>query len=134
MTEQTSKTDERTILIVEDDETSFLLLQVYLSQKNYKILYASNGKMAVDIFRQNKNIDLILMDLKMPILDGYKAAGEIRELDEKIPIIAQTAYALSGDSEKAINAGCTDYITKPIKKDLLLAKIENLLNKHSATR
>src|SRR5690606_39270720 len=124
MTEQTSKTDERTILIVEDGETSFLLLQVYLSQKNYKILYASNGKMAVDIFRQNKNIDLILMDLKMPRLDGNQRGGEIRELDEKTPILAPTAYALSGDSEKAINAGCPGYITNPIKKDLLLAKIE----------
>jgi CheY-like chemotaxis protein len=82
----------------------------------------------VDLFRENRDIDLILMDLKMPVVDGYIATLKIREMDKKIPIIAQTAYALAGDSKKAMDAGCTDYITKPIKKEILLSKVERLLN------
>lgn len=128
MAEETTKTDRKTILIVEDDETSFMLLSVFLSQGNYKLLYAANGRIAVDLFRENRDIDLILMDLKMPVVDGYIATRKIREMDKKIPIIAQTAYALAGDSKKAMDAGCTDYITKPIKKEILLSKVERLLN------
>jgi len=128
MARETTKTDGKTILIVEDDETSFMLLSVFLSQGNYKLLYAANGRIAVDLFRENRDIDLILMDLKMPVVDGYIATLKIREMDKKIPIIAQTAYALAGDSKKAMDAGCTDYITKPIKKEILLSKVERLLN------
>lgn len=124
MTEKTLKSDEKTILIVEDDETSLMLLRVYLAQENYKILYAPDGKIAVQIFNENPNICLILMDLKMPVMDGYEATRQIRKSNKNIPIIAQTAYALSGDSEKAMKAGCSDYITKPIKKEVLLSKIE----------
>lgn len=128
MAEETTKTDRKTILVVEDDETSFMLLSVFLSQGNYKLLYAANGEIAVDLFRENRDIDLILMDLKMPVVDGYIATRKIREMDKNIPIIAQTAYALAGDSKKAMDAGCTDYITKPIKKEILLSKVERLLN------
>ncbi len=128
MAEEMTKTDRKTILVVEDDETSFMLLSVFLSQGNYKLLYAANGQIAVDLFRENRDIDLILMDLKMPVVDGYIATLKIREMDKKIPIIAQTAYALAGDSKKAMDAGCTDYITKPIKKEILLSKVERLLN------
>jgi len=128
MAEEMTKPDRKTILVVEDDETSFMLLSVFLSQGNYKLLYAANGQIAVDLFRQNRDIDLILMDLKMPVMNGYQATRKIREMDRNIPIIAQTAYALAGDSEKAMDAGCTDYITKPIKKEILLSKVERLLN------
>ena len=128
MAEEMTKTDRKTILVVEDDETSFMLLSVFLSQGNYKLLYAANGQIAMDLFRENRDIDLILMDLKMPVVDGYIATRKIREMDKKIPIIAQTAYALAGDSKKAMDAGCTDYITKPIKKEILLSKVERLLN------
>jgi two-component system, cell cycle response regulator DivK len=127
MTEKAIHTKENTILIVEDDETSSILLQVFLSKGNYKLLYAVNGKMAVRMFRENPNIDLILMDLKMPVLDGYEATRQIREMNANIPILAQSAYAMSGDSKKALDAGCNDYITKPVKKEELLAKIKTLL-------
>lgn len=127
MTEKAIHTEENSILIVEDDETSSILLQVFLSRGNYKLLYAVNGKMAVQMFRENPNIDLILMDLKMPVMDGYEATRQIREINANIPIIAQSAYAMSGDSEKALDAGCNDYVTKPVKKEELLAKIKTLL-------
>jgi two-component system, cell cycle response regulator DivK len=127
MTEKANHTKENTILIVEDDETSSILLQVFLSQGNYKLLFAVNGKMAVQMFRENPDINLILMDLKMPVLDGYEATRQIRKLNTNIPIIAQSAYAMSGDSEKALKAGCNDYVTKPVKKEELLARINALL-------
>ncbi len=127
MAEKVINTNSKVILIVEDDETSFLLLQAYLAPRNYKLLYATNGKEAIDLFKDNPEIDLILMDLKMPVLDGYLATKQIREFDSKIPIIAQTAYALSGDSEKALQAGCDDYVTKPISRNDLLSKIDALL-------
>jgi CheY-like chemotaxis protein len=127
MTEKAIHTEENTILIVEDDETSSILLQVYLSKEKYNLLYAVNGKMAVQMFRENPDIDLILMDLKMPVMDGYEATRQIKEMNRNIPIIAQSAYALSGDNVKALEAGCDDYVTKPVKKGELLAKIEALL-------
>jgi CheY-like chemotaxis protein len=127
MTEKAIHTEENTILIVEDDETSSILLQVYLSKEKYNLLYAVNGKMAVQMFRENPDIDLILMDLKMPVMDGYEATRQIKEMNKNIPIIAQSAYALSGDNVKALEAGCDDYVTKPVKKEELLAKIEALL-------
>jgi CheY-like chemotaxis protein len=127
MTEKAIHTEENTILIVEDDETSSILFQVYLSKEKYNLLYAVNGKMAVQMFRENPDIDLILMDLKMPVMDGYEATRQIKEMNKNIPIIAQSAYALSGDNVKALEAGCDDYVTKPVKKEELLAKIEALL-------
>lgn len=127
MTEKTIHTEENTILIVEDDETSSILLQVFLSQGNYKLLFAVNGKMAVQMFSENPNINLILMDLKMPVMDGYEATRQIREMNTNIPIIAQSAYAMSGDSKKALEAGCDDYVIKPVKKEELLAKVKALL-------
>jgi CheY-like chemotaxis protein len=123
------KTTQKVILIVEDDETSFMLLQAYLAPWNYKLLYALNGKHAIELFLENPETSLILMDLKMPVMDGYEATRQIRAFNKSIPVIAQTAYALSGDSEKAIKAGCDDYITKPIKKEELIRKVEKWLNK-----
>ena len=123
------KTTQKVILIVEDDETSFMLLQAYLAPWNYKLLYALNGKHAIELFLENPETSLILMDLKMPVMDGYEATRQIRAFNKSIPVIAQTAYALSGDSEKAMKAGCDDYITKPIKKEELIRKVEKWLNK-----
>lgn len=128
MTEEALKSEGKNngqiILIVEDDETSYMLLKALLAPGNYKLIYASNGKEAIQTFRDNPETELILMDLKMPVMDGYEATRQIREFDKKIPIIAQTAYALSGDNKKALEAGCDDYVTKPIRKEELLKKIE----------
>ena len=111
------------ILVAEDDETSELHLSIILSEIAKEVIFAKTGKQAVEMMRQNQDIDLVLMDIKMPVMDGYTATKKIREFNKKVVIIAQTAYALSGDREKAIEAGCDDYIAKPVKKDHLLSII-----------
>ena len=130
MTNQPFKTNtdlpQNVILVAEDDDISFALLQVLLSNNN-KLIRAKNGEEVVKAFKANPEIDLILMDLKMPVMDGYEATREIRKLDSDIPIIAQTAYALSGDDNKALSAGCNDYVSKPIKKEKLIEKVEKYL-------
>jgi CheY-like chemotaxis protein len=93
------------------------------------ILKVKNGIDAIEICRQNPDIDLIMMDIRMPLLGGYEATKQIREFNKEVIIIAQTAYGLSGDKEKAIEAGCDDYISKPIKKHELLALIQKYFNK-----
>ncbi|MBI9037633.1 MAG: response regulator, partial [Bacteroidales bacterium] len=82
------------------------------------------GEEAVEICRNNPDIDLILMDIKMAKMDGYEATRQIRKFNKDVVIIAQTAHALSGHREKALEAGCNDYISKPIKKEVLLSKIK----------
>ena len=85
---------------------------------------ASNGEEAVEICKKNKEIDLILMDIQMPGINGYEATRQIREFNKNVVIIAQTAFGLSGDKEKSIEAGCNEYISKPIIKENLLALIQ----------
>ncbi|MGM0620923.1 MAG: PAS domain S-box protein, partial [Bacteroidota bacterium] len=116
--------NEATILVAEDDEISFTLLEIMLSKENFKLIRANNGNEAVEMVRKNPEIDLVIMDVKMPEKDGLEATREIREFNKKIPVIAQTAYALSGDKEKALEAGCNDYISKPLQRNDLL----NMLN------
>jgi two-component system, cell cycle response regulator DivK len=113
----------KVILIAEDDDTSFALFKAYLSRSNYTILYARNGVETLDLMKKHPETDLILMDLKMPVMDGFEATRKIREFNKSIPIIAQTAYALSGDKQRALDVGCDDYISKPINKEELLEKI-----------
>lgn len=117
------------ILVAEDDPVSMMYIESILASENCLLLKASNGKEAVEVFENNPGIDLILMDLKMPVLNGYEATKMIRKINRQVPIIAQTAYALSGDREVAIDAGCNDYISKPINKTGLIQKIIYLLQK-----
>ena len=112
------------ILIAEDDETSRQLLSIMLDKYSNVILEADNGAKAVEICRNNPDIDLILMDIQMPEMNGYLATEKIRKFNKDVLIIAQTGFAQMGDREKTINAGCTDYITKPIKREKLYAIIE----------
>ena len=119
--------NQNLILVAEDDDTSYALLQVYLKKENYPLLRAVNGKQTIKMYKENPGISLILMDLKMPIMDGYEATREIRKINSEVPIIAQTAYALSGDSKKAMDAGCDDYVTKPINKEEMLEKLKRNL-------
>ena len=108
------------ILIVEDDEGSSQLLSYMLNSMAKEIISVTNGFEAVEACKNNTDIDLILMDIQMETLNGYKATEQIRKFNKNVIIIAQTALALSGDREKSILAGCDDYITKPIhKKDLV---------------
>lgn len=124
---QDQQMEKKIILIAEDDDTSFALFQVYLSKEKFRLLRTTNGEQTIEIFRKNPDTALILMDLKMPLMDGYEATRQIKKLNPAVPIIAQTAYALAGDNKKALDAGCDDYLAKPIKKMELLEKINALL-------
>jgi signal transduction histidine kinase/CheY-like chemotaxis protein len=117
------------ILIAEDDKTSEILLDAVVRTFGQVILKARTGGEAVETFRDNPDIDLILMDIQMPGLNGYEATRQIRQLNKDVVIIAQTAFGLHGDREKAIEAGCNDYIAKPIHKTQLLALIQRHFTK-----
>jgi hypothetical protein len=105
------------VLIVEDDQVSELLTKLMIEKISNKVIIARTGAEAVEICMNNKDIDLILMDIKMPVLDGYNATRKIREFNHDVIIIAVTAFALTGDREKAIDAGCNDYLTKPLSQN-----------------
>jgi len=111
--------DPLKVLISEDDEASEMILSLAVEDYSNEVICVKNGQEAVDICRETNDIDLILMDIQMPIMNGYAATKEIRKFNKDVIIIAQTAYALEGDREKAIAAGCNDYITKPIKINVL---------------
>ncbi len=118
--------EDKKILVAEDEETNYLFIEAILEDTKVKLFWAKNGIDAIEIFNQN-NIDLVLMDIKMPEMDGITATKKIRETNSTIPIIAQTAYAMSEDKIKCINAGCDDYLTKPINHKVLLSIIEKYL-------
>ena len=111
------------ILIAEDDEVSEMLIDTYIKMFGKEILKAGTGVEAVQACRNNPDIDLILMDIRMPDMGGHEATRQIRQFNKQVIIIAQTANAFTGDREKAIESGCNDYITKPINKTELLAMI-----------
>ncbi len=117
----------KTILIVEDEYSNYLLLQMYLMPDDYIILFAENGKEAVDTVINNPNIDLILMDIKMPLMDGLTATALIKKIRPDLPVIAQTAFSIEGDYDKIMAAGCDEYISKPILKDRLMCIIKKYL-------
>lgn len=108
------------ILIAEDVESNFLYLKAVLSKLNATVFWAKNGLEAIDLCTPENAIDLVLMDLQMPEMNGYEATQILKKKFPQLPIVAQTAFAMSDDREKAIDAGCNDYLAKPIKsKDLL---------------
>ncbi|MDO9511590.1 MAG: PAS domain S-box protein [Bacteroidales bacterium] len=111
------------ILIAEDEPSNYLLLESMLKPTNAKLLFALNGSDAIRIVRENPNIDLILMDIKMPLMDGLEATKIIKSEGFKVPIVAQTAYAMSGDRMLALESGCDDYLPKPIRRDALFQVI-----------
>jgi CheY-like chemotaxis protein/nitrogen-specific signal transduction histidine kinase len=118
----------KTILVAEDEDSNYELLEVLLTHEFAKVIRACDGIEALQTCKSDNHIDLILMDLKMPRMTGFEATIEIKKLFPRIPIIAQTAYAMPGDNQKAIEAGCNDYISKPIKKQVLLEKIAKYLS------
>lgn len=117
------KSEDRVILIAEDDNVNFLLFQKMMKDKAYQIIRAVNGQEAVDICINNSDIDLVLMDIKMPVMNGFEAIEQIRPIRPKLPIIAQTAYSSSEDKAKIEKAGFDDYITKPLNRDRLFELI-----------
>lgn len=114
-----------TVLIAEDVDINFSFLEELLISMN--IIRAINGQEAVEIVKSNPDISLVLMDLKMPVMDGFEATQLIREMRPDLPIIAQTAFAMHDDEIKAIEAGCNDYIAKPINRVDLIKKINRLI-------
>lgn len=117
--QKTMNEQKKRILIVDDDLTSLTFLEIILGSYAKELYKAVNGQEAVDICKEKKP-DIIFMDLKMPVMTGYEATKQIRLFDKDVPIIAQSAYALGGDRELALEAGCTDYVTKPIMESKLL--------------
>lgn len=117
----------KTILIAEDEETNFMYLKAALSRTNVKIIRAKNGLEAVDAVKSEQNIDLVLMDVKMPEMNGVEATKIIKSLNKEMVVIAQTAYAMEEDQYIYLNAGCDDYLAKPITLDRLLQTVSKYL-------
>ncbi|WP_462318398.1 response regulator [Marinilabilia sp.] len=107
---------EKKILLAEDDPQSLAYLNIVLKSEGYSVIIAKNGEDAVKISKETPDLALILMDIKMPKKSGLDATKEIRAFNADIPIIAQTAFALAGDKESIMNAGCNDYISKPFNR------------------
>ncbi|MGD2034310.1 MAG: response regulator, partial [Bacteroidales bacterium] len=118
---------KHTFLIAEDDDNSYAYLKEILYKTNVRLVRAVNGNEVVEAVKFSDDIDLVLMDIRMPYKNGYEAAKEIKSMYPKLPVIAQTASAMEGDKEKSILAGCDDYITKPLNPGNLLAKIQQFL-------
>jgi CheY-like chemotaxis protein len=121
------------ILLVEDNEMNRDMLSRRLARKGYEVSIAVDGKQGVEMARADVP-DLILMDMSLPVLDGWEATRQLKDSDatRSIPVIALTAHAMSGDRERALEAGCDDYDTKPIELTRLLEKIETMLNRTAA--
>jgi two-component system cell cycle response regulator DivK len=113
------------VLIIEDNENNLYMMRFILTKLGHLVLEARDGATGVDLARKNRP-DLILMDIQLPVLDGYAATRKIREDEalKEVPIIAVTSYAMAGDREKAIEAGCTAYVEKPIHPEFFIKILE----------
>jgi two-component system, cell cycle response regulator DivK len=115
------------ILIAEDVESNFLYLKAVFSKLNANVFWAKNGLEVLDICEKEEIMDLVLMDLQMPEMNGYEATQILKQRYPELPVVAQTAFAMSDDREKALDAGCDDYLAKPIKSKDLLSIAEKYL-------
>ncbi|MBI9053123.1 MAG: transporter substrate-binding domain-containing protein [Bacteroidales bacterium] len=118
---------DKSILIVEDEESNFKFLEMLLNNRGLILIRAHNGHEAIEICKTNDKLDLVLMDIKMPGMNGLDATRQIKKIKTNLPIIAQSAYAMQNDEEICLEAGCDDYITKPIRKDYLFGLINKWL-------
>ena len=116
------------ILIIEDNEQNLYLLRFILEKQGFQVFVATEGKRGIDLAASLKP-DLILLDIQLPVMDGYTVARLLRATAdlENVPIIAVTSYAMAGDREKALEAGCTGYIEKPINPDTFVHQVEQFL-------
>ncbi len=119
---------KKTILIAEDESSNFLMLKEVLKPTLANIIWAKDGHEVVKLFKKNPRVNLVLMDIQLPLLDGYKATAKIKKIRKDIPVIAQTAYAMAGEMEKSRDAGCDNYISKPIKPSELIKMLGHYLN------
>lgn len=125
----TENLNGKKLLIVEDDLSSRLYLNKILERTGAELFNAGNGFEAVNTVKENPGIKIVLMDIQLPMMDGFCAAAKIRELKNDMIIIAQTAYGLRSDKERIIGSGFNDYVVKPIMKDVLLEKIMSLVDR-----
>ena len=116
-----------TLLVAEDNESNYFLMSSLL-EDDYNLLHAWNGREAVDMYAEHRP-DLILMDINMPLMDGYEATRNIRQLSETVPVIAVTAYAFSSDRTRIMESGFNSYVSKPINADRMIGEIERLLGR-----
>ena len=114
---------DKLILIVEDIEANHMFIAAALKRTNAQLLWAKNGMEAVDMCREYETIDLVLMDIRLPKLDGYEATKQIKAFRSNLPIIAQAAYVMSNEKGKVLQAGCDDLITKPIRLNVLISTV-----------
>ncbi|MBN2814798.1 MAG: response regulator, partial [Bacteroidales bacterium] len=114
---------KKTILVAEDEDSSYAFIQAVLNPLHYKVIRAANGHEAVEICSKHSDIDLVLMDIRMPVKNGYESTEEILRFRPGLPIIAQTAYGYASDRSTAFAKGCVDYITKPFSKDQLISVV-----------
>lgn len=121
---------DRVILIAEDDNINFLLLKKILELKNYTTIRAVNGQEAVTICSTNPAIDVVFMDIKMPVMNGYAAFEKIKVFLPNLPVIAQTAHSSTEDKERVLKAGFTDYITKPLDKEKIFELLDELFRRN----
>jgi PAS domain S-box-containing protein len=119
----------KTILVAEDEEVNYNLMATVLGPTRAMIIRAKTGIEAIERVEADKQIDLVLMDIKMPDMNGFEATKRIKNIRGNLPIIAQTAYAMSTDEESCLKAGCDDYISKPLRIDMLLGKIDDFLKR-----
>jgi two-component system, cell cycle response regulator DivK len=115
------------ILVAEDDEFNYFYLETILSKAHMGIIRAANGLEAVEQCYNHPEISLVLMDLKMPVMSGFEATRKVRSFRNDLPIIALTAFAMTEDKVKALEAGCDDYLTKPVSKEILLERINKFI-------
>jgi CheY-like chemotaxis protein len=118
------------VLVIEDNEDNMNLITFILKKNGYSTVWAENGRRGVELAVQEKP-DFIILDIQLPDIDGYEVLRLIRmsEADGKVPIIAMTSYAMSGDREKLLHAGCTGYIEKPIDPETVMAEIRKIIEK-----
>jgi CheY-like chemotaxis protein len=122
-------TGELLVLITEDDLLNYHYMEILVANAGHRSLHATNGNMAVELCRQHPEISLVLMDIKMPQMNGLEATRLIREFRPNLPIIATTAYALTGDENRMLSAGCNAYLSKPIRPEALTALMQELVGK-----
>ncbi len=125
--EETGDFKGKKILIVDDEEFNWLLIKDALEDTSVTVSWARVGQEAVDLVAAGEQYDIILMDMKMPILDGFETTLQIKKINPKIPVIAQTAYAMPEERNKCMEVGCDDYISKPISLDELLKVMKKYL-------
>ena len=117
----------KVIIVAEDEDSTYYYIEKVLRNTEADVFWAKNGKESVDLVDQIKNIDLILMDIQMPEMDGYEATTKIKAINQNIPVIAQTAYAFNHHKDEILNFGFDDFIPKPYKSNELLQKIKKHL-------